>query len=408
MKIAIGVVLIGSALAIGWFVAPWYLTADAIDGGPAPVAHAAIDDVGARRDFDAGMPHPPTDFDAEQHKPAATGTLRADGNPVADSAALSPLSVRQTPAQQARSSLWGGGLANPRMRDSQLMGCLIEPDQSADVGSPVVGVVDSIRVERGDRVKRGQVLARLRADVERASVEVADARARAEADVRAAQTNLEFLRQKQARAEELVAKNFISQQALDQARADTKVAHEKLAQALEQQSIWQRELDLANAQFQMRLIRAPFDGVVADRYITVGERIEEKPMFRVVKVDPLRVEMVAPAALFGTVSAGAVAAVTPDLRDATAMPAKVVLVDPVIDGASNTFRVRAQLANEGGALPSGLRCRAELNVQPISAAAKPAAKPRGDPAAGTVQVAFKIDSQLSSIKGETAAAPAKP
>lgn len=238
--------------------------------------------------------------------------------------------------------------------------CVIEPDRVAEVGSPVIGVIESIQVERGDVVKEGQILARLRANVERASVGAAEVRAEADADVRAAQANFDYLREKQQRSEELVEKNFISKQALDQVRAEASVAEQKLAQSREQQRIAKHELALAKAQLGLRLIRAPFDGIVADRYVTVGERVEEKPIFRVARIDPLRVEIIVPAALYGSVRAGMVAKVTPDLPNVAPMDTKVVLVDKLVDAASNTFRVRSELPNADGAIASGLRCRAEF------------------------------------------------
>ena len=75
---------------------------------------------------------------------------------------------------------------------AQPMGCLIEPERVAEVGSQVVGVIESMSVERGDLVKKGQVIATLRADVERASVVVASSRAEAQADLQAAAANLSF------------------------------------------------------------------------------------------------------------------------------------------------------------------------------------------------------------------------
>ena len=108
------------------------------------------------------------------------------------------------------------------------------------------------------------------------------------------------------------------------------------------------------------MIRAPFDGIVADRYVTVGERVEEKPIFRVARIDPLRVEIIVPAALYGSVRAGMVAKVTPDLPNVAPVDTRVVLVDKLVDAASNTFRVRAELPNADGTIASGLRCRAEF------------------------------------------------
>jgi membrane fusion protein, heavy metal efflux system len=311
-----------------------------------------------------------------------------------------------TPAWVALWVLGGSAWAAPPL------GCLIEPDRVAEVGSPVIGVIETINVERGDRVRKGQVLATLRADVERASINVAAMRAQAEADVRGAQANFEFMRDKQARAEDLVKKNFISRQALDQARTETSVAEQRLAQAREQQRISQRELDLARAQLEMRSIRAPFDGIVADRYLWPGERVEEKPLLKLAKVDPLRIEVVVPAAMFGTLRPGSMLNVTPELSNVGTVTAKVVLVDTLMDAASNTFRARAELPNPNAALPSGLRCKAELAQQ--GALAKGASSSRkSEPAlsrgvASTAEMQFaglKLDPTVSLPKSPPSATP---
>lgn len=275
----------------------------------------------------------------------------------------------------------------------QSLRCVIEPGRTAEVGSPVIGVIESISVERGDYVRKGQILAELRARVERASVSAAETRAQADADVRGAQANYEFTRQKLQRSEELVQKNFISQQALDQVRTEASVAEQKLAQALEQQRNAKHDLELARAQLGLRSIRAPFNGIVADRYVTIGERVEEKPMFRIAMIDPLRVEIIVPVALFGTIRAGMVAKVTPDLPNAVAVEARVVLVDKLVDAASNTFRVRAKLSNADGAVTSGLRCKAEI-----------ADAPQPDPAVAPVPQAPAKKQKKVNLKPDSAIA----
>jgi RND family efflux transporter MFP subunit len=253
---------------------------------------------------------------------------------------------------------------------AQPLGCLIEPQQVAEVGSPVIGIVQELHVERGDRVVKGQLMALLRGEVERASVGVASSRAQAEADEQGARANLAFARQKLDRARDLLDRKFISAQGLDQVRTEFEVAEQKLAQAQEQKRIAQRELGLAAAQLAQRSIRSPFDGVVAERYLSVGERVEEKPLFRVAKVDPLKVQVVVPAALYGQIQPGAVASVQPQLPQAAAVSAKVTLVDRLIDAPSNTFRVQLELPNPDLALPAGLRCQADFGL--ATATAKPA------------------------------------
>lgn len=268
----------------------------------------------------------------------------------------------------------------------QPLGCLIEPHATSDVGSPVIGVIETLHAERGDRVRRGQALATLRSDVERASVEVAQSRAVASGEVRAAEANLELARQKLARAEDLARQQFISSQALEQARAEAQVAQQRLTQAREQRDIYAREHELTRAQLGLRTIRSPADGVVADRFLSVGERVEEKPVFRVAQVHPLRVEVVLPAALYGAVRPGAFMQVTPEFPGAAPRRARVTLVDGVIEGASNTFRARMELPNANHALPAGLRCKAELlDDRAAPAVASRRARP-GEPASQDVRL----------------------
>ena len=278
-------------------------------------------------------------------------------------------------------SLYLAGPALAAPPPAQALGCLIEPHRVADVGSPVIGVIEALHAERGDRVERGQPLATLRADVERASVQVAAGRAQAMGEYNAAANNAELARQKLARATDLAGQQFISPQALEQARAEAAVADNRLVQAREQRDILAREAELSRAQLALRTIRSPSAGVVADRYLSVGERVEEKAVFRIAVVDPLRVEVVLPATLYGTLRTGMSLNVTPELPGALARAAKVVLVDRLVDGASNTFRVRLELPNPNLALPAGLRCKADLGsaVAPAAAGRPPA---RRTPATG--------------------------
>jgi len=207
------------------------------------------------------------------------------------------------------------------------------------------------------------VIARLRAEVERAAVGVAHTRSQAEADEQAARANVVFARQKLERAKELLDKQFISQQALDQVRTEYEVAEQKLVQAGEQKRIAKRELELADAQLAQRSIRSPFDGVVAERYVSLGERVEDKPLVRVAQVDPLKVQVVVPAALFGKIAPGAAASVQPQLPETGALSARVTLVDKLIDAPSNTFRVQLELPNPELAIPAGLRCQADFGLE---------------------------------------------
>jgi membrane fusion protein, heavy metal efflux system len=250
---------------------------------------------------------------------------------------------------------------------AQPLGCLIEPDRVAEVGSPVVGVVDKMLVERGDFVREGAPIAMLRSEVERAALRVAQSKAVAAADIEAAIADFEFARQRGERAEDLFNKKFIARQAVDQARAEASIARQKLAEAREQQGIWERELALARARLAERTVLSPIDGVIVERYVSAGERVEEKAIVRVARIDPLRVEVVLPVSFYGKVSVNDIVSVLPELPDARAQDARVTLVDRVIDAASNTMRVRLEIPNPDKSLPPGVRCRADFGSKSIPA-----------------------------------------
>jgi RND family efflux transporter MFP subunit len=240
---------------------------------------------------------------------------------------------------------------------AELLGCLIEPDRVADVGSQSTGVIEKLHVERGDAVTAGQVVARLIAQVEKASVSIAEIKAKAEAETLQAQAAYELARRKLERTRDLVKRDFVSDQALDQAEAEARVAQQRVEQAREAQRVAHREVMLSNAQLSQREVRSPFAGVVIERYRTEGERIEREPVVRVARLDPLRIEAIVPAAQFGTVKAGQQANIKTDLPDFPMLTAQVTLVDRVVDPASNSFRVRLSVPNPGNRIPSGLRCR---------------------------------------------------
>lgn len=269
------------------------------------------------------------------------------------------------------------------------LGCLIEPDLVAEVGTPMLGVIDQLPIERGDAVRAGQVLAQLSSGVERAYMAVAESRARAEAEVKSAEASASLAQRKLVRARYLVQQKFMSEQALEQAQAESSVAELAATQAREARDVAVRELELSTAQLNQRTIRSPFDGVVIERYRSVGERVDREAIAKVAKVDPLRVEVIVPAAQFGTVSAGQQFQVRPQLAQFEPQLATVTVVDRVIDPASNSFRVRLSMPNPAQAVPAGLRCQVDFNASATAPKNAGASRSSLNPAPPVVPAAYK-------------------
>ncbi len=239
--------------------------------------------------------------------------------------------------------------------------CLIQPSQTVQVGTASSGVVEAVRAERGDLVRKGQVLVQLDSRVERAALAMAREKADQLGEMKATKGASELAQRELQRAADLVKDNFVSKTYYDRQRAELEVASGRGQQAEERRRLAERELQLAVAQLAQRTVSSPIDGVVVERLVSPGEYVEQKPVLRIAQVDPLRVDVLVPAAAFGQVSLGSRAQVVPELLAREKRQATVIGIDRVIDAASNTFRVRLELPNPGNKLPPGLRCKAELS-----------------------------------------------
>lgn len=223
--------------------------------------------------------------------------------------------------------------APPSAASPQELECLIEPNQTVELRSQVDGVIESIAVDRSDYIKVDQVLVRLRADVEKAALAVAKAQA-------------EHDRRKQARAAELFKQKAIPESDMEDADSKAQLS-----------DLQMRQQAAVVAQFTLK---SPVNGVVAERYLAPGESVQDKAILKLVQLDPLKIEVVAPAAWFGSIRPGMLAEVRPEIVSAGPLTAKVVVVDRVIDAASGTFGVRLELPNPEHAIPSGLRCKVRM------------------------------------------------
>jgi RND family efflux transporter MFP subunit len=207
---------------------------------------------------------------------------------------------------------------------------LIEPRELVGFSSQVPGILEEVKVERGDRVSRNQVLARLKSGVEAAAVRLAEAK-------------VEFGRRKVVRNEELYKKELISIHDKDELETQAQLAELELMEARER--------------LALRTIRSTVDGVVVERKGAPGAYVGEDPFLTVARLDPLNVELVIPVDYFGAIQEGARVQVILEPPLGGTYSGTVVIVDRVVDAASGTFGVRVELPNPQLKIPSGLKCR---------------------------------------------------
>lgn len=241
--------------------------------------------------------------------------------------------------------------------------CLIEPNQTVEIRSATEGVIEKVLVQRGDRIRAGQVLVQLESAAEASAVQMAKYRAEATGRVLSAQNRLDLAQKKLQRSEELQSQNFLSVQARDEAEAEKRILEAELREARENKELAGYEQRHAQDLLNRRILRSPFNGIVLDRMLNPGDLAEagtgRKAILRIVQVEPLRVEVVLPLAAYGKVKAKSTAQVTAEGLEGR-HTATVTVVDSVFDSASGTFGVRLELPNAEARLPAGIRCRVDF------------------------------------------------
>jgi RND family efflux transporter MFP subunit len=236
--------------------------------------------------------------------------------------------------------------------------CLIEPRQTLKLSAAVVGVVRSIEVDRGDRVNKGQLIARLNSEVEEADVLITELRAANDADIAGSQAKMDAARSKLGRKTTLQNNTYGSKAELEDAQADARVAEAQLRGATFAHNQAMLESRRAKGVVRQREVMSPIDGVVTRRDLGPGEYSnEQSSIVTIAEMDPLRVETYLPIGLFGQAKVGDIANVMPDPPVGGTYPAKVSVVDTVLDAASNTIGVRLELRNPDLKLPAGIHCR---------------------------------------------------
>ena len=234
--------------------------------------------------------------------------------------------------------------------------CVIEPSVIADLGSAVPGVIDEILAERSDSIKKGEIVATLESSVASANMVLSQARAELDTSISLRKESAAFGNRTSERNHVLYEKAAISKQEIDKLDTENRIAQLQVRQERDNKRIAGLTYDRAKAVLDRHLIRSPIEGVVMERFKSVGEYVEDDPIMRIAQIDPLHVEVILPVKYMGRLAPGRRAEVTPNVPGYLPYMATVTRVDRVADAASGTFGVRLSLPNADHAIPGGLRC----------------------------------------------------
>ena len=246
-------------------------------------------------------------------------------------------------------------------------GPIIVEDQ-VDVASQRDGMITKVFAEPGTAVKKGQLLAALDDRQISADLEAARAKTRStENDLKNWEAEAKVLESDYARAEKMWEAQIIPKEQLEHARYkaesdqwDVKRVSEMLTNSRE----GERSLEL---ELEKTQITAPFNGVVARRYIRVGQSVARNDrLFWVTAVAPMRIRVTLPEKFLGRIKTGTILGVTPaeDLDSSHRYRARVIQVSPVVDPSSDTIEVLAELSGDTSGLRPGMRANVHFSNLP--------------------------------------------
>jgi len=247
-------------------------------------------------------------------KPSASaGSTTSDGRP-----AGLRVTVRKSVAEQI-------------VRDVVING-RTEPNRIVEIKAETEGRVVELGAERGSAVGRGERIARL------------DTRDR-NAVVQRAEALIEYRRQQYEAALRLEGQQLIAQLQIAEAKADLAAAEAELEAA---------RLDLART-----TIVAPFDGMLEERSVELGDYVGTgDPIAQIVDNDPLIAVGEVSERDVGAISLGATGRV--QLVDGRVLEGTVRYVSPVSNASTRTFRVELAVPNPDDALPAGMTAELRL------------------------------------------------
>lgn len=211
----------------------------------------------------------------------------------------------------------------------------LRSNESVVLRPEAAGRIVALPFREGQPVAKGTVLVELDSAIQRAEL------MQAEANLALAQSNAR-------RQEELFGKAFVAERARDESAANLKAAEAAVA--------------LAQARLARTVIRAPFAGTVGIRSVSVGDYVKDgQDLVNLEDIDRLKVDFRLPESDAPRLATGQTVKLESDSVPGKTFAARVTAIDPQVDAAGRSIRVRAELANSGQLLRPGMFVRVQLD-----------------------------------------------
>lgn len=216
------------------------------------------------------------------------------------------------------------------------------------LASEISGVIEEIFVNEGDKIQKNQALARLNSDLLNTEITIKKAL------LQQAQALLKKSTKDFKRYEELYKSNSIAYKEYEDALFDLQ-AQEGNTNAIAS------ELQLLQTQLQKKTIKAPYDGVVLEKTLKIGEWVSTGAnVFKIAKLTPLEATIEVPFTILRSLKIGDTIETSIAGKN---YPSKIIAIIPLGDSKTRTFPIKLSIEDKKGDLIEGLEVKANLHIQ---------------------------------------------
>ncbi|MCL8006285.1 efflux RND transporter periplasmic adaptor subunit [Gelidibacter japonicus] len=236
-------------------------------------------------------------------------------------------------------SVEGKVLQAEKFAENLTLSGTLEANEEIEIRSEISGIVESINFEEGKKVSKGQVLFKVN-DIE------------LRAQLSQVKTAQQLASENQRRAKLLLDKQAISQEEFDVSNADFESAR---AQA-----------DLIAAQLSKTTVRAPFSGTIGLRAISKGTYVTPStPIAKLVNTSQLKLTFAVPEKYVSRMKVGTILTFTTS-NSKEEHTAKIYAIEPQVDIATRTLRMRAIAENKEDKLYPGTFAYVTLPLETVN------------------------------------------
>lgn len=232
----------------------------------------------------------------------------------------------------------------------------VQPSKEVVLNAPVAAVLGTMNVREGDRVGADEPLALMDDGLQQVAVKAALLEAESDTAIENAKLVLQDTQIQLDRIRESETRGAASEWEVRRAELQVKVEAANLKQTQEQQMLARVNLELERQRLKRYAVLAPFAGRVLRVAAQAGASLtQQDPILSLVALHPLEAVFHLPATSYGQLKTGKEYPLdlTLELSEGKPITARLINIDPVIDPASQTFRVVFEIDNADESMPAG-------------------------------------------------------